>query len=111
MYVYFPGSPRLLPDVQTNVTAALNEPATLSVILQAYPVPSPNNCIWKKCNNFTCFVLEDETYYKIFTVGLLSNLTILNVNEEDFGQYVLNVTNELENYWVFVLNLAAQGKL
>ena len=105
----FSGSPRILEVTKKNITSALHVPVTLSVQLQAYPVPTNDNFSWQKCDSSTCQVLDSADGFNVTTVGLVSNLTIENVEVEHFGQYTLNVTNGVGKNGVFNLYLSAQG--
>lgn len=77
------------------MTSNCNVPATLSVTLEAYPVPSSNEIVWRKCRETTCSDIDQDKHFYVSTDGLVSNLTIFNVTETSFGQYELHVTNAI----------------
>ncbi|WAR04494.1 hypothetical protein MAR_019863 [Mya arenaria] len=81
--------------VQLNFTARQHENATLFYKIVAYPVPKPSQFVWKRCTNrSSCDLLpEDFNKFKINTVRLSSNLTVLDVQIEDYGMYQLSVSN------------------
>lgn len=104
------GSVRPSPEVKliTNVTSALHTSATLSISIQAYPVPSQSNFTWMKCVR-QCNDLQTYDAINITTVELMTKLTIFDVNEEDFGIYKLAVTNGIGEQMIQEFYLLPQG--
>ncbi|XP_052805549.1 nephrin-like isoform X2 [Mya arenaria] len=99
-------------EVQLNFTARQHENATLVYKTVAYPVPKPSQFVWKRCTNRTsCEPLTDEKKkFEIDTEGLLSKLTILVVQIEDYRLYQLSVSNGIGDTLVEWLHLIPIGK-
>ncbi|WAR07656.1 hypothetical protein MAR_017614 [Mya arenaria] len=93
------GSARRPPevDVQLIYNARQHENATLVYQIVAYPEPKPAQFVWKRCMNSSCAPLtNDMKKFKIDTERLSSNLTVLDVQIEDYRIYQLSVSNGVE---------------
>ncbi|WAR07621.1 LOW QUALITY PROTEIN: CEAM5-like protein [Mya arenaria] len=96
MHLYVKCSARRPPkvDVQLIYNARQHENASLVNQIVAYPVPKPSQFVWKRCMNSSCAPLpNDMKKFKIDTEGLSSNLTVLDVQIEDYRIYQLSVSN------------------
>lgn len=102
------GSPRLASPEEVNVTSAAQVPVVLSFQLIAFPVPS--EYIWEKCDGYLCWVINDTSEYNISINGLVTDLTILEVQPPDFGLYRLSVNNGIGEPVTFERYLQAQGE-
>ncbi|WAR06355.1 HMCN1-like protein, partial [Mya arenaria] len=94
-------------EVQLNFTARKHENATLVYKIVAYPVPKPQEFVWTRCTNRTsCELVPDEmNKFEIYTEGLSSKLTILDVQIEDYRLYQLLVYNGVGDTLVEWLHL------
>ncbi|XP_052806675.1 nephrin-like [Mya arenaria] len=99
-------------EVQLNFTARKHENATLVYKIVAYPVPKPQEFVWTRCTNRTsCELVPDEmNKFEIYTEGLSSKLTILDVQIEDYRLYQLLVYNGVGDTLVEWLHLRPIGK-
>ncbi|XP_052805786.1 uncharacterized protein LOC128235095 isoform X2 [Mya arenaria] len=99
-------------EVQLNFTARKHENATLVYKTVAYPVPKPQEFVWKRCTNrISCELVPDEmNKFEIYTEGLSSKLTILDVQIEDYRLYQLEVSNGVGDTLVEWLHLRPIGK-
>ncbi|WAR06303.1 hypothetical protein MAR_021672, partial [Mya arenaria] len=90
-------TPRRSPDldIKLNFTAKLHGKATLQYTVFAYPVPSPSQFVWKRCiRSENCSYLANLSgKTDVTTKGLSSNLTILDIDINDFGVYSISVDN------------------
>ncbi|XP_052810172.1 nephrin-like isoform X2 [Mya arenaria] len=96
MHLYVKCSARRPPevDVQLIYNARQHENATLVYQIVAYPEPKPAQFVWKRCMNSSCAPLtNDMKKFKIDTERLSSNLTVLDVQIEDYRIYQLSVSN------------------
>ncbi|WAR06332.1 hypothetical protein MAR_021701, partial [Mya arenaria] len=100
-------------EVQLNFTARKHENATLVYKTVAYPVPKPQEFVWKRCTNrISCELVPDEmNKFEIYTEGLSSKLTILDVQIEDYRLYQLEVSNGVGDTLVEWLHLRPIGIL
>ncbi|WAR06396.1 NPHN-like protein [Mya arenaria] len=91
------GSPRRPPGVETqlNFTARQHENASLVYKIAAYPMPKPSEFVWERCWNYSsCEHLPiDMNKFEISTEGLSSQVTVLDVQIEDYRLYKLSVSN------------------
>ncbi|KAH3868380.1 hypothetical protein DPMN_031525 [Dreissena polymorpha] len=67
----------------------------MSFYTQAYPAPL---YVWQTCKG-TCTNITNGFKYNTSSNGLLSNLTILNVTNEDYGEYRVIVSNGIGQAW------------
>ncbi|WAR05850.1 HMCN2-like protein [Mya arenaria] len=106
-------TPRRPPgeDIKLNFTARQHENATLHYTVFAYPVPSPSQFVWKRCLSSTkCTNLSNlSTKTEIITIGLSSNLTILNIDKDDYGLYRISIDNGIGEELVEVMYLQPAG--
>ncbi|WAR09040.1 hypothetical protein MAR_018998, partial [Mya arenaria] len=107
------GSARRPPEVNVKLiyNARQHENATLVYQIVAYPEPKPSQFVWKRCMNTSCAPLpNDIKKFKIDTEGLSSNLTVLDVQIEDYIIYQLSVFNGVGDSLVERFHLRPTGK-
>ena len=96
MYTFPTGSPRLTSgkDAKSNVPSILHGTAVLTTVIQAYPFPQADNCTWRRCDSTrVCTIIERNTYYVSTVEYRRVMLVIVDVLENNFGRYELEVTN------------------
>ncbi|WAR06577.1 PXDNL-like protein [Mya arenaria] len=102
-------SARRIPgeEVQLIFNTRKHNNATLVYKIVAYPVPKPSQFVWKRCMNISsCEPLPpDLDKFEIDTEGLSSNLSILDVQNEDYRIYQLSVSNGVGDALVEWLHL------
>ncbi|XP_052804575.1 contactin-5-like isoform X2 [Mya arenaria] len=107
-------SPRRPPGVETqlNFTARQHENASLVYKIAAYPMPKPSEFVWERCWNYSsCEHLPiDMNKFEISTEGLSSQVTVLDVQIEDYRLYKLSVSNGIGDTLVEWLHLRPIGK-
>ncbi|XP_052811780.1 nephrin-like [Mya arenaria] len=106
-------SARRPPEVNVKLiyNARQHENATLVYQIVAYPEPKPSQFVWKRCMNTSCAPLpNDIKKFKIDTEGLSSNLTVLDVQIEDYIIYQLSVFNGVGDSLVERFHLRPTGK-
>ncbi|KAH3749738.1 hypothetical protein DPMN_184248, partial [Dreissena polymorpha] len=82
-------------DINYNVSSLQAVNTTLSFYTQAYPDPQYT---WQRCT-YACVNITDGTDYNITSNGLISNLTILNVEKQDYGSYKVIAHNGIGAAW------------
>ncbi|XP_013392682.1 B-cell receptor CD22-like [Lingula anatina] len=101
-------SPKLHPYRQASqqVVAPVNGNVTLSLYIVANPEPKPADFVWTKVkpDNASRNVSELAS-----SAGLVSNLTIGNVRESDYGEYCCEVANGIGEKLKVCFNVSAQG--
>ncbi|XP_053372493.1 carcinoembryonic antigen-related cell adhesion molecule 2-like [Mercenaria mercenaria] len=95
-------APRPLRQIKQNITSSLNVPVRLSFTAIAYPEPGPAGFAWHKENAMRWMPLLSNEDLEISSLDLQTNLTILNVSRQDFGQYRVTVTNDIGRYEQFI---------
>ena len=96
MYTFPTGSPRLPSgkDAKSNVSSILHATAVLTTVIQAYPFPKVDNCTWRRCDSTRiCTSIEGNTSYVSIVKYPRVMLVIVDVLENNFGRYELEVTN------------------
>ncbi|KAH3690941.1 hypothetical protein DPMN_192765 [Dreissena polymorpha] len=84
----------------TTLHGAPNDTAVLTFTIKAYPEPSVINFTWFKGVSDRWDILShDYKHYKISVSqdGLQTELTINNVQKDDFGTYRVNVSNTISS--------------
>lgn len=106
------GSPRPSPQVsiKTNVSSVLHGTATLQCTIQAYPVPSPDNFTWMKCEHQDCEKIHPSSKKIIITNNLLTKLLIQDMSNSDYGVYKLAVSNGIGNDLEQVFYITQNGR-
>ncbi|XP_052219081.1 nephrin-like isoform X2 [Dreissena polymorpha] len=82
----------------TTLRRALNDTAVLTFTIKAYPEPSVTNFTWfKGVSDGWDILSHDYKHYKISVSqdGLQTELTINNVQKDDFGTYRVDVSNTI----------------
>jgi hypothetical protein len=102
------GTPLLSPelDIITNITSAPNMNATFEFKAIAYPKPTFK---WFKHNGSSWNILIGCKKCKTKQNELQSSLTIIDINENDYGCYKLKIQNEV-GYLEQLYFLQANGK-
>ncbi|KAH3797283.1 hypothetical protein DPMN_150861 [Dreissena polymorpha] len=108
IFIDVAGAPRRSPnrDILNNVSSAHNENVTLVFYAIAYPTPQFS---WHKCAP-TCTQITDGMKYKIVSEDLVSNLTVLNIQQSDYGSYQVVVSNTIGTAWIEHYNILRQAK-
>lgn len=88
----------------------LLEKVTLSLLLQAYPEPSPENITWVKCEKQFCEKLKSNYNINITTKGLHTELQIQILQNSDYGQYIAKATNGVGMEMEQEFYIYSQGK-
>lgn len=101
-------SPRLSQATKTNFTGTLSDRVVICIEIDANPVPHPSNYSWQKCGRL-CEPLNDYNSYAIASQDLMTNLTILNLQESDFGAFKLNVANGIGTTLTVDIQLRREG--
>ncbi|XP_053372983.1 carcinoembryonic antigen-related cell adhesion molecule 5-like [Mercenaria mercenaria] len=91
-------SPRPLRQTNQNFTGSLYESVTLNLSTLAYPEPGSTGFLWHKESGMRWISLRSNTDLLISSSGLHSSLTIMNVSQQDYGQYRVTVTNAIGSY-------------
>ncbi|KAH3735588.1 hypothetical protein DPMN_042124, partial [Dreissena polymorpha] len=98
-------SPRHAPgEVVRNVSSRQHETPTIKLYIQAYPTPTHR---WARCWNGMCSEIQSSSKYIMSSEGLEANLTVVNVEQADFGQYQLTAMNGVgkqltESVWLIL---------
>ncbi|XP_053398031.1 uncharacterized protein LOC128556554 [Mercenaria mercenaria] len=96
--IQFTCAPRPQRQLKHNITSSLNVPVRLSFTAIAYPEPGPTGFLWHKEEARRWIPLLSNDDLQISSSGLQTNLTILNVSQQNFGQYRLTVMNDIGKY-------------
>ncbi|XP_053396503.1 hemicentin-1-like isoform X2 [Mercenaria mercenaria] len=91
-------APRPQRQLNYNITSSLNVPARLSFTAIAYHEPGPTGFLWHKEEARKWIPLLSNDDLQMSSSGLQTNLTILNVSHQNFGQYRLTVMNDIGKY-------------
>ncbi|WAR05470.1 CNTN4-like protein, partial [Mya arenaria] len=92
-------------------SARQHDNATLQYTVFAYPIPNPSQFVWKKCpiskNCSNISTLSGKT--EVTTIGLSSNLTIFDIDEDDYGMYIISIDNDIGEELVEEMYLQPAG--
>ncbi|XP_060574572.1 titin-like [Ruditapes philippinarum] len=91
-------SPRPVRKIRENITSVLDAPVTLTFEALAYPAPGPKGFTWYKQRETRWLQILTNEDFQISSSGLKTNLTILNVSENDYGQYRVTSENDFGSY-------------
>ncbi|WAR05465.1 NPHN-like protein [Mya arenaria] len=106
-------TPRRPPgmDIKLNFTARQHENTKLQYTVFAFPVPSPSQFVWKRCSSsIICSNLSNLSgKTEVTTSGLSSNLTILDIDKDDYGMYRISIDNGIGKVLVEEMYLQPAG--
>lgn len=83
--------------LKTHIEIRPNETAVLFFNIDAFPVPNASDYIWKICEHNGCSELNDGDKHILRVDGLKCTLIILDISEQDYGHYRVEVTNGIGN--------------
>ena len=104
---YFPGSPRIEQSVDPFVVAKEKTTATLSLSILAYPPPSSYR--WYKRVTGVWEMVKNDTNFLITSHQLQYNLTVTDIQRQEYGEYNLRVSNGEEPPLTFTFYLQNKG--
>lgn len=82
----------------TTIESALHQTAVLTAVVDAFPIPSPNNFTWSKCDDSgACQLLQTNMSYTVYVKDLQTDLIVRDVLSRDYGKYMLVVRNGIGN--------------
>ncbi|KAH3866336.1 hypothetical protein DPMN_029398 [Dreissena polymorpha] len=96
--VLFPASRKIpIKDFSNNGNEAniyLGGEVTFSFSALANPLPTSAEYVWHKCSDTNiCTIIANSSRSYIETYREISNLTVVNITESDYGMYILQVGN------------------
>lgn len=94
--------------MKTSVESFPHESTVLTVYVDAFPMPNPDNFTWFKCTETSCKELDRE-HSIIHTNGLKSSLVFEQLRKDDFGRYKVQVTNGVKGVLEQTYSISEKG--
>ena len=97
----------------TKVNINIDGTAVFSALVEAFPIPPPGNFTWMKCDHVSgiCEEIYTNNHYIVHVEIMQTYLIVRDVQDTDFGQYTLVVSNGIGIPLEATSILAEIGKL